>query len=518
MARGAIRESGCYCKRTVAHCMSFSCPKKLGIIRHLNDKWLLTAMKLFVGREAELEQFQQLLRKKTASLVVCQGRRRIGKSTFFREAAKAVDHFLLFEGLPPRDKLGRTEQLNAFAERLAEQTAVPQVGLASWPQAFQLLATALPATGRSVVLFDEISWMAMGDPDFPGHLKAAWDNLFSRKSGLIVVICGSVSSWIQTNILANTGFVGRCSWTVRLPPLALPACNQFWGKKKISAAEKLKVLAVTGGVPRYLEEIDPGQTAEQNIERLCFRPGGILFEEFGQIFHDIFTRRAEFYREIVTTLVAGSRSVSEIGERLGSQPGGSLSAAMQELELAGFVRREVAFDPGSGKNQPRTLRYRLADNYLRFFLKYVQPVAEQITKGLYQHAGLEALQAWDTVMGLQFENLIVENLPAVLAKTGLSRVAILNAGPFFQAKTLRKEACQVDLMLRSKQGLYVFELKFRGRIDKAVVGEVQEKVARLRIDRSLSVRTGLIYQGELDPAIEESDYFDYLLPFEELLQ
>jgi hypothetical protein len=122
------------------------------------------------------------------------------------------------------------------------------------------------------------------------------------------------------------------------------------------------------------------------------------------------------------------------------------------------------------------------------------------------------------VMGLQFENLIVENLPAVLAKTGLSRVAILNAGPFFQAKTLRKEACQVDLMLRSKQGLYVFELKFRGRIDKAVVGEVQEKVARLRIDRSLSVRTGLIYQGELDPAIEESDYFDYLLPFEELLQ
>ena len=110
------------------------------------------------------------------------------------------------------------------------------------------------------MLLDQISWMAIGDPDFAGHFNTAWDNLFSRHPRLIVVLCGSVSSWIQKNIRNSTGFVGRCSWQFRLQPLPLSACNEFWKGKTVNAAEKLKVLCVTGGVPRYLEEIDPAQT------------------------------------------------------------------------------------------------------------------------------------------------------------------------------------------------------------------------------------------------------------------
>jgi hypothetical protein len=188
-----------------------------------------------------------LLRKKTASLAVCEGRRRIGKSTLIRECAKEAQHFLVFEGLPPRPNLGCGDQLKAFATQLAEQTHVPEVPLESWPKAFQLLARLLPP-GRTVLLLDEISWMATGEPDFAGYFKIGWDQLFSRREGRIVVLCGSVSSWIQENILNQTGFVGRCSWEFSLPPLSLPACNAFWGEKTVSAPEKLKLLAVTGGV------------------------------------------------------------------------------------------------------------------------------------------------------------------------------------------------------------------------------------------------------------------------------
>ena len=145
-------------------------------------------MALFVGRETERTEFQQLFRKKIASLVVCEGRRRIGKSTFVRECARDADHFLSFEGLPPRPNIGRTEQLDIFAQRLADQTKAPKVALESWPQAFQLLASLLPATGWTVLLLDEISWMAMGEPDFAVHLKVAWDNLFSRRARLVLVL------------------------------------------------------------------------------------------------------------------------------------------------------------------------------------------------------------------------------------------------------------------------------------------------------------------------------------------
>lgn len=191
---------------------------------------------------------------------------------------------------------------------------------------------------------------------------------------------------------------------------------------------------------------------------------------------------------------------------------------IEDLELAGFIRRDVSFDPATARNQPRTIRYRISDNYLRFFLKYIQPRAEQIQKGLYRHRPLEALPAWDTLMGLQFESLILSNLGTLLEKTGLADVPLLNAGPYVQAQTQRKAGCQIDLLLRTKQSLYVFEVKFRGRIERSVVAEVRQKIERLKVPRGLSVRAGLIYQGELDPEIADADFFDQLVPFDRLLE
>ena len=475
-------------------------------------------MALFVGRESEREDFRNLFRKKVASLVVCEGRRRIGKSTFVRECAKEADHFLSFEGLAPRENIGRKEQLAVFAERLADQTKAPKVALESWPQAFQLLASLLSPTGWTVLLLDEISWMARGDPDFAGHLKIAWDNLFSRHERLVLVLCGSVTSWIQENILNQTGFAGRCSWEFNLPPLPLPVCNLFWRGKEISAAEKLKVLSVTGGVPRYLEEIDPSESSEQNIKRLCFNRGGLLFREFDQIFQDIFSGRADAYRKVVTTLAGGPKTVSEISAALGQERGGTLNDIAEDLAAAGFVSRESSFDPVTGRTLPRGVRYRLCDNYLRFYLRCVEPVRESVEKGLYKWTPLEMLPGWDAIMGLQFENLVLGSLPSLFGNIRPANVQILNAGSYFRRSVPSRKGCQIDLLIRTRLSLYVFEVKFRRQVDKTVISDVRRKVEALQVPRSLSVRTGLIYEGELTPEIQSSDYFDFLVPFRDLLR
>ncbi|MFT5467635.1 MAG: AAA+ ATPase superfamily predicted ATPase [Verrucomicrobiales bacterium] len=476
--------------------------------------------KPFLGRERESHEFQQLLDRTDATLVTCQGRRRIGKSRFIHTCAKKADHFYAFMGLPPREGITKQSQLDAFSEQIADQTKAPRVPLDSWYTAFRLLDSQLPGKGKIVILLDEISWLAIGDPDFSGHLKTAWDTLFSHHSRLMLVLCGSVSSWIEKNVLNNTGFVGRCTWQFKLAPLPLPKCHEFWGRRKsrVSSAEKLRMLAVTGGVPRYLEEIDPKLSAEQNIEKLCFNSSGLLFNEFNQIFHDIFNRKAPAYREIVRALVTGRGSVSKLSKSLKRIRGGTLSSALTELEQSGFIRKDVSFDPETAKPRPRAVRYRLSDNYLRFYLRYIEPVRSQIESGLYQQAPVETFRAWDTIMGLQFENLILENLPAMLAIAGLDKTPMLNAGPFYQAATKRKKGCQIDLMLRSRQSLYIFEIKFRKRIQKSVIGDVQRKVDNLSPSRSLAIRTGLIYEGTLDSEIEKSDYFDYLIPFDAFLK
>jgi AAA+ ATPase superfamily predicted ATPase len=475
-------------------------------------------MESFIGRAQERQEFAQLLRRKRAALVTCQGRRRIGKSRFIEECAMEATHFLSFSGLAPRAELGKEDQLEAFATSLAAQTKAPKLKLDNWPTAFQLLASQLPRDGSVVVLFDEISWMGLGDADFAGHLKVAWDQYFSKHPGLILVLCGSVSSWIEKNILNNTGFVGRCSWQFRLEPLPLADCSLFWKSKRISVEEKLSLLAITGGVPGYLREVDGARTAVQNIEAMCFHPGGMLFHEFDRIFHDIFSRRAESYREIVRTLIPGPRTLQQISATLGRVRGGTLGDALTDLEQAGFLRRDSAFDLLTGTVQPRETRFRIADNYLRFYLKYVEPVRVRIQKGLYQLSSLEALESWDVMVGLQFENLVLNSLGALLAATGLGRTAILNAGPYLQTKTLRREGCQVDLLIRTRRSLYLFEMKFRKRIEANVVTEVQEKVNRLAVPRGTSIRTGLIYAGELAPAVQEPDAFDFLIPASQLMQ
>ena len=244
----------------------------------------------------------------------------------------------------------------------------------------------------------------------------------------------------------------------------------------------------------------------------------MLFNEFDSIFHDIFSGRAGTCRDIVRTLVAGPRTVQEVGRALGIGRGGSLSAALEDLEGAGFIRKDVSFDPLSGKSRARDIRFRLSDNYLRFYLKYVEPLREQVKKGLFQFSPLETLQAWDTIMGLQFENLVLGSLPAIFARAGLANVPVLNAGPYSQNKTRRRQGCQIDLLIRTNQSLYVFETKFQKRIPAKVISEMKEKVRRLHTPRGLSVRAGLIYEGELAPEILRSDYFDLLIPAADLLK
>jgi AAA+ ATPase superfamily predicted ATPase len=468
---------------------------------------------MFVGREEQLDDLKNLMRKKSASLVTCRGRRRIGKSSLITEFGRSAARFLVFEGLPPRPGLSNREQLKAFSVQLAQQTALPAVTLDNWPQAFQLLAGTI-RNEWTVVLLDEISWLGGYDPDFPGHLKTAWDTLLKTHPKLIVVLCGSVSAWIMKNILHNTGFAGRDSWDIVLPELPLHHCNQFWGKagKRISASEKLSLLSVTGGVPKYLEEIDPGLLAEENIRRLCFQREGILFREFDQIFSEVFGKRAAGYKAIVETLAYGSRSLQEVSKALGKTRSGHLSEYLADLTLGGFLAKDTAFNPKTGRDT-RVERYRLCDNYARFYLRYIAPHREKIEKGLMRKMSPE----WPAVRGLQFENLVLSNIPSLVRLLGLGGTPLVAAAPYLQRPTLRRQGCQVDLLIRTKHSLYVVEIKHRGAIGPSVINEVREKVIRLSVESGVSIRTVLVYEGKLDPKVEEEGYFDFLFPFARLL-
>lgn len=469
---------------------------------------------MFVGRDHEMEILRDFAGRSTAGLVVCRGRRRIGKSTLIEQFGKGR-RFYEFYGLAPREGIDNAHQLRHFGEQMGTTFGVPAMHFENWHDALSTLA-GLAANKETIILLDEISWMASKDKDFAGKLKGIWDTRFKKNDGLILVLCGSVTSWIDTNILNDKGFMGRVSLTLTLDEIPLHAANAFWGgTKHISATEKLRLLCVTGGVPRYLEEIQPNQTAEQNIKRMCFSPEGLLFTEFDKIFRDIFALRSETFRRIVEALAGAPMEPGELCRALGVDPTGGLSEQLRVLVAAGMLARDYAWDT-SGRRTALS-KYRIRDNYLRFYLRYIDPKKEKIEQGLFRNIHLEQLANWDALMGYQFENLVINNLDAVIRRLGIAPESILSAAPYFQRKTRRHAACQIDLLIQTKKTIYVCEVKFRKQIDASVVEDVERKIKALPGRSRYSVRPVLIYDGELAPSIKRSDAFCQLIAMADLL-
>ncbi len=131
---------------------------------------------------------------------------------------------------------------------------------------------------------------------------------------------------------------------------------------------------------------------------------------------------------------------------------------------------------------------------------------------------LANLNDWLSVMGLQFENLVLNNLPKILKILSISGESLLSASPYFQNATKRKHGVQVDLLIQTKFTYYIVEIKFRQKIGRSVIDEVVQKISKLSIPKTVSVRPVLIYQGVLSKNIINENFFSALISFDQLLR
>lgn len=471
-------------------------------------------MTKFIGRKRELASLRGLLQKKDASLVVIRRRRRIGKSRLAEEFSSSFTKAYILIGIPPEPGITADTQRAEFLRQLQEYK-LPIYRSDDWGNIFFDLAGEC-AKGPVLIVLDEITWMGSKDPTFLPKLKTAWDRYFKKNPQLVMIISGSNSAWINNNILSSTGFFGRVSLRLLLEELTLPECNEFWRDQPgiISAYEKFKILSVTGGVPRYLEEIRPDLSAESNIQRLCFDSEGLLFREFDQIFHDLFQKQGAFYKEIVENIISTPLSASELAKKLGRSRGGDLSKALTDLTESGFLKRNYTWNLSTAKKLESS-QYWVKDNYIRFYLKYILPHKEQIESTRLQRLP----QSWLSIMGLQFENLVVNNGNLLFEILHIPPEDILIANPYFQKAGTRKKGCQIDYLIQTRfRCLYVCEIKFRqGVVGTEVVAEVEEKLQCLKLPKGFSCRPVLIHVNGISEELIDSGYFAHIIDFSELL-
>ena len=465
----------------------------------------------FYGREEELERLERLLKKKSSSLVVIKGRRRIGKSRLIQEFCKGLNTYI-FTGLPPTENTTEETQREYFVQQMERLLGVRGLKCDDWGDIFWNLSKEVQ-TKQTVLVLDEINWMGSYDDTFLGKLKSAWDLHFKSNPRLLMVLSGSMSSWIDKNILSSTGFMGRISLELTLDELPLPICNLFWRNKKVSPYEKFKILSVTGGIPRYLEEIDPDLSAEDNIYNMGFRKGGILLEEFDRIFSDLFSGRSARYKEIVEQLAEGSANIDTICATLKLEKGGIVSDYLEDLAETGYIIKDSTWNIQNGK-ESTLCNFRLRDNYLRFYLRYIEPHRSKIDKNR-----TVSLPSWTGVMGNQFENLVLNNAKLLHNLLRIDPNEIIYDNPYFQRPTKKHAGCQIDYLIQTKfNTLYLCEIKFsKEPVPVSVIKEVEQKIGRLAKGKHFSIRPVLIHVNGVADAVVESDFFAHIIDFSQFL-
>jgi AAA+ ATPase superfamily predicted ATPase len=346
--------------------------------------------------------------------------------------------------------------------------------------------------------------------------KYYWDNKWSSQQNLMVILCGSINTFMIKKVVQSSALYGRIHREIKLEPLSLADTHAFLGSGR-SHKEVAELYLVFGGIPKYLEEIRAKESSVQNINRLCFLKDAFFVREFDRLFKEEFGK-TNTYSKIVKTLVATpGLAYSEILSRLKLPQGGGYQVYLDNLCLAGFVQSFTPF----GRTQTQLIRYRLYDEYLHFYFGLIQPNLDLINHNTGQNIFLNTLgkPRWSAWSGLAFERFCLREALTIQKILKIDQL-VKNYGSYFNRQTTAANGFQIDLLFdRHDHVITVCEIKNTQRpVGTDIIPQVEKKIALLTSKRGQVIEPVLITTAEPSPALVESRYFQHVILLEDFFK
>ena len=294
-----------------------------------------------VGRKSEQKLIKRLLDSEQSELLILYGRRRVGKTFLVNESIKMENNVLCFEGL---EQQRTKEQIEAFLFQFEQQTgnSVPRKRSSSnWLHAFQPVLEEVKKNHKTIIFLDEFQWLANYRNDLVSKLKLLWEQ-YLQKYNVKLILCGSIASFMIKKVIDSAALYGRASAVIHLEPFHIEETKEFLSERGLS--EILNAHLIFGGIPKYLECLEPNLSIYQNITKLIFSQHGLLIREYNKIFISHFGKKAE-YEQILELLFPRPYGLSrgELSDLL-AIAGGELTRLLFNLESAGFIKALMPFD------------------------------------------------------------------------------------------------------------------------------------------------------------------------------
>ena len=310
---------------------------------------------MLIGREKERAKLNELYNGLSSELIAIYGRRRVGK-TFLIDEMFSDKMTFRHAGLSPvEDRLrpsgtGKLQnQLSHFFRSLQIYGLKDKTKPKSWLEAFYMLEDLLTEKakdpGRILVFLDEIQWMDTSKSGFMTGFEAFWNGWACHQRRVMVVVCGSSSSWLLDKLIHNHGgLYGRVTCTMNLQPFNLHECEQFFLMKGISMSryDVTQAYMTVGGIPYYLNYFSREKSLSQNVQSLFFDPGAPLISEFDLLFSSLFVN-PDVMQSIVKALSTRNRGLTreELLKATGIPDGGDVGKYLQALIAGSFIIKYV---------------------------------------------------------------------------------------------------------------------------------------------------------------------------------
>ena len=409
---------------------------------------------MLIGRKEEIRKLKEAYESEYSEFVAVYGRRRVGKTFLIRET---FNYQLTFSHTGLSKKNTRS-QLREFYLSLKRHGDKDTPSPSNWQEAFDCLSTFLENSSdkKKVVFIDEMPWMDAPRSGFLQALEHFWNGWATARKDILLIICGSASSWIINKILKNHGGLhNRVSTRIHLKPFTLNECEEYAVSRKLgmSRTQLAEAYMIMGGVPFYWSKLDRTKSLAQNIDSLFFSTDGEFRHEFDELYASLF-QRPEKYLKIIETLATKKAGLTrgELAVKSGLDDNGKLSQMLENLSYCGFIKKYCHL----GK-KVKDAMYQLIDNYTLFYYQFIRNNPSTDDNYWTKSIGRPQYNTW---CGLAFERLCLLHTRQIKAALGISGI-LTHVYSWFAAPSEDKQGAQIDMLIeRADNVLDICEMKY----------------------------------------------------------
>lgn len=430
---------------------------------------------MIIGRDREKQILNDCFESKESEFIAIYGRRRVGKTFLIKELFG--ERFTFYStGVLNGDK---DTQLQAWNNDIQQFGGEGLLSANNWIEAFNSLNKLVERScaERKVIFLDEIPWMATLHSDFLAGLDYFWNRWASSRKDVMLIVCGSAATWICNNIVNSKGGLhNRITRRVLLEQFSLKECEQYYNNKNIPMTryQMAEAYMAFGGIPYYMSLMKPQYSLYQNMDRIYFEQDAVLSDEFENLYKSLFSKY-EYYIQIIEALAKKGigQTRSEIVDITKITDGGSLTKALDNLKLSGFIREYKAY----GQKKKDSL-FQLVDFFSMFDTRFRNDRAAHSNDFWLRFSSTNAHSIWG---GFSYEKLCLLHLSQIRQKLGISGVL---TSAYSWRGSYEGEGTQVDLVIdRNDNIVNLCEVKFSSspyQIDKKYYEQLQKKRSAFR--------------------------------------